>query len=220
MSVSTLHLSLPALAIVAYLVSMATVVVPGPITIVASRLAMSRHIAAAVWFLIGVTVLDIVLFVLLVSGAGPVLRAIGALPAVEIGGGLVLLWGGLRSLRSPPEVEQEPADRALPGSASAATHFTLGVLVSAGNPHYWIWWVTAGLAFVEAARPYGMPGLSWLLAALVGGVASWYAWLLWALHRGKRHLGPRVRVVVARLISVALVGLGLALLTTGLLRLR
>ncbi len=220
MSVPALHLSLPALAVAAYLVSMATVVVPGPITIVASRLAMSRHITAAVWFLVGVTVLDIVLFVLLVSGAGPVLRTIGALPAVEIGGGLVLLWGGVRSLRSGSDPAPQSDERALPSSASAATHFTLGILVSAGNPHYWIWWVTAGLAFVEAARPYGMPGLSWLLTALVAGVASWYAWLLWALHRGKRHLGPGAQAIVTRLISVALVVLGLALLTTGLLRLR
>ncbi len=66
--------------------------------------------------------------------------------------------------------------------------FLLGLLVAAANPHYWIWWVTAGLAFVEAARAHGAPGLAWMLGALVGGVVAWYVPLLWALCHGSKLL--------------------------------
>ena len=75
----TLPISLPALVAAAFFVSLATVAVPGPITLVATRLALARHPVAALWFLVGVTTLDVVLFSALASGAAPVLGFSSAL---------------------------------------------------------------------------------------------------------------------------------------------
>jgi len=198
----------------AFLVSLATVAIPGPITLVASRLVLARHMSAAIWFLIGVTTLDVSLFTALAGGAAPVLRQIGALPMVEIVGGIALVWGGVTSLR-----EAEPRrDLGLKldiESRSNFGSFLLGLLVAAGNPHYWIWWVTAGLAFVEAARAHGAPGLAWMLGALVGGVVCWYVPLLWALHRGSSLLTPRAEHMVTRGMGIALLLLGLGLACLG-----
>lgn len=214
----TLPLPFAALVAVAFVVSLATVAIPGPITIVATHLALERRLAGAVWFLVGTTALDAALFASLAAGAGPVLRRIGALPLVEIVGGLVLLWGGLASLRRHfpsdhmrPRLHREP-HRPL-------GYFALGLLVSAANPHYWIWWVTAGLAFVEAARAHGTPGLAWMLVALIAGVIAWYIPLLWALQRGRALLPPRVERVVVQIMGVAIVLLGVGLITFGMWRL-
>jgi threonine/homoserine/homoserine lactone efflux protein len=209
----TTPLSLPALVASAFFVSLATVAVPGPITLVASRLALSRHVMAAVWFLVGVTSLDVALFTALASGAAPRLREIGAIPLVEVVGGLALLWGGATSLRKAPE-PRDPRERVHVKEGSPLGHFSLGVLVAAGNPHYWIWWATAGLAFVEAARAHGESGLLWMLGALVGGVVTWYVPLLWALSRGSALLTPRAERIVTRGMGVVLLLLGLGL--TGL----
>jgi threonine/homoserine/homoserine lactone efflux protein len=214
----TLPLSLPTLVVVGFLVSFATVVIPGPITIVATHLALERRLSAAVWFLVGTTLLDTALFSSLAAGAGPVLRRIGALPIVEILGGLVLFWGGIASLRRRraqrsrrPQMRREP-HRAL-------GYFALGLLVSAANPHYWIWWVTAGLAFVEAARAHGVPGLAWMLGALLAGVVAWYVPLLWALRHGRTLLSPRAELLVTRAMGVAITLLGGGLAAFGTVRL-
>lgn len=214
----TLPLPFPALVVVGFFVSLATVAIPGPITIVATHLALERRLSAAVWFLFGTTVLDAALFASLAAGAGPVLRRIGALPLVEVTGGLVLLWGGIASLRRHakpvrlrPKVYHEP-HRAL-------GYFALGLVVSAANPHYWIWWVTAGLAFVEVARAHGTPGLAWMLAALIAGVIAWYIPLLWALRRGRALLSPRAERGVVRAMGVIIVLLGAALVVLGSWRL-
>jgi threonine/homoserine/homoserine lactone efflux protein len=210
----TVPFSLPALVASGFLVSLATVAIPGPITLVASRLALARRLSAAIWFLVGVTALDVTLFTALAGGAAPVLRRIGALPLIEVVGGMALVWGGLSSLRdsSPkrdtgPEVDIE--------GRSGAGSFLLGLVVAAGNPHYWIWWVTAGLAFVEAARAHGAPGLVWMLAALVGGVVCWYVPLLWALHHGSALLTHRAEHLVTRVMGVALLLLGIGLVALG-----
>jgi threonine/homoserine/homoserine lactone efflux protein len=211
-------LSLPALVASGFAVSLITVAIPGPITIVATRLGLSRHLAAAVWFLIGVTALDVALFSALAAGAAPALRRIGALPVVVVLGGVALIWGGVSSLRdgSPPPTRAQELQLE---RRNLASYFALGLAVSAGNPHYWIWWVTAGLAFVEAARAHGAPGLAWMLAALIGGVVAFYIPLLWALHRGRALLSPRAERLVTCGLGVVLLLLGLALTTLGVLRL-
>lgn len=211
-------LSLPALVASGFVVSLVTVAIPGPITIVATRLGLSRHLGAAVWFLIGVTALDVALFSALAAGAAPLLRRIGALPAVIVLGGLALVWGGVSSLRDGTDHPERAREIRLE-RRNMASYFALGLAVSAGNPHYWIWWVTAGLAFVEGARAHGAPGLAWMLAALVGGVVAFYLPLLWALHRGRALLTPRAERVVTKGLGVILLLLGVALTALGAWRL-
>ena len=215
MSGLTLPLSLPALVVAGFLVSLATVAVPGPITLVASRLALSRHISSAIWFLVGVTTLDVALFTALASGAGPVLREIGALPIVELVGGLALLWGGITSLRAAPAAGGRRPALDNVEERKALSSFLLGLVVAAANPHYWIWWVTAGLAFVEAARAHGASGLAWMLGALVGGVVAWYVPLLWAFSRGSKLLPQRAEALVIRVMGIVLVALGAGLAGLG-----
>ena len=215
MSGLTLPLSLPALVASGFVVSLATVAVPGPITLVATHLALSRHLSSAIWFLIGVTTLDVTLFTALASGAGPLLRTFGALPMVEIIGGIALLWGGISSLRAVPTHRNPRVSINNVEERKAFGSFLLGLLVAAGNPHYWIWWVTAGLAFVEAARAHGGSGLLWMLGALVGGVAAWYAPLLWALSHGSSLLTPRVEHVVMKGMGAVLLLLGAGLAGLG-----
>ena len=215
MSGLTLPLSLPALVVAGFLVSLATVAVPGPITLVASRLALSRHISSAIWFLVGVTSLDVALFTALASGAGPVLREIGALPIVELVGGLALLWGGITSLRAAPAAGGRRPALDNVEERKALSSFLLGLVVAAANPHYWIWWVTAGLAFVEAARAHGASGLAWMLGALVGGVVAWYVPLLWAFRHGSKLVSQRAEALVIRVMGIVLVALGAGLAGLG-----
>lgn len=211
----TLPLSLPALLAAGYLVSLATIAVPGPITIVASRLALSNRIAAATWFLAGTTVLDVSLFLALAAGAAPSLRRIGALPIVEVVGGLALLWGGAASLRAHPAPPKKREYGHLEERGNLVSSFVLGLAVSAGNPQYWVWWVTAGLTFVEAARSHGRAGIAWMLLALIAGVVSWYIPLLWALRHGRSLLSERAERFVTRGMGIVLVLLGAGLAGLG-----
>jgi threonine/homoserine/homoserine lactone efflux protein len=133
-------------------------------------------------------------------------------------GGMALIWGGASSLRDVPRPPDRTSKLQLE-RRNLASYLALGLAVSAGNPHYWIWWVTAGLAFVEAARAHGAPGLAWMLAALIGGVVAFYIPLLWALHRGRALLSARGERAVTRALGVVLLLLGIALTSLGVVRL-
>jgi threonine/homoserine/homoserine lactone efflux protein len=209
-----LPLSLPALVAMGFFVSLATVLIPGPVTLVASRLTITRSVVTAVWFLLGAVAVDVVLFSALAAGMAPVLRRIGALPVVELVGGLALVWGGFSSLRDTPDSRQSTVE--VNGEQRSVPRLMLlGALLSLGNPHYWLWWVTGGLAFVEAARAHGEPGLAWMLAALIGGVVAWYIPVIWAVHRGKVLLSKRAEHWVMVAIAGVLLALGLGLTAIG-----
>ena len=218
MGFSAASLSLPALTATAFLVSLATVAVPGPITLVASRLAIGRRLRHAAWFLVGVTTLDVVLFTALATGAAPVLAHVGAMPVVELSGGVALLAGGTAALRRR-SLASATAPPAMVDVETSRGSFLLGLAVAAGNPQYWIWWVTAGLAFVEAARAHGPLGLTVMLGALIGGVVTWYIPLLWALRRGRQLLSAQAAHRIERLLGGLLVLMGLGLIALGSWRL-
>jgi threonine/homoserine/homoserine lactone efflux protein len=175
---------------------------------------MKESVAAASWFLIGALATDAVLFTALAAGMAPLLRRIGALPIVELVGGLALVWGGLSSLRESPTTSEQAVE--LNGQQRGVGGLVvLGALLSLGNPHYWLWWVTGGLAFVEAARAHGHSGLAWMLAALIGGVVAWYVPVIWAVHHGKVLLSKRAEHWVMVAIAGVLVALGLGLTAIG-----
>ncbi len=79
--------------------------------------------------------------------------------------------------------------------------------------------MTAGLAFVEAARTHGRGGLLWMLAALVGGVVAWYVPLLWACRRGRTLLSERGERIVTVAMGIVLLVLGAGLTALGFHRL-
>ncbi len=209
-----LPLSLPALVIMGFFVSLATVLIPGPVTLVASRLTISDSVTAAAWFLLGAIAVDAALFSALAAGMAPLLRKIGALPVVELIGGLALTWGGVASLRDGSPRAEKSID--IDAEQHNVPHLmSLGAALSIGTPHYWLWWVTGGLAFVEAARGHGHSGLAWMLAALIGGVVAWYVPVIWAVHHGKVLLSKRAEHWAMVAIGAVLLALGLGLTVIG-----
>jgi threonine/homoserine/homoserine lactone efflux protein len=184
--------SLPAVIVSAFVVSFVTVVVPSPITVAAGHYAMARGTRAAGAFLGAVTLLDGGVFAVLALGVHPILRDIGGTRYVVPAAGFVLVAAGVamvvvtlrRSLDRMVSLRwQQKAQR----EESLHGPFLAGLAVASANPGYWLWWTTAGTAFIHAARHWGRIGLTLLLVAFLGGVILWYATLLFALHRG-RHL--------------------------------
>jgi hypothetical protein len=58
-----------------------------------------------------------------------------------------------------------------------------------------------------------------MLAALIGGVVSWYVPLLWALHQGRKLLSARAEHRIEAALGVLLLVIGLGLLGLGAYRL-
>jgi threonine/homoserine/homoserine lactone efflux protein len=85
-----------------------------------------------------------------------------------------------------------------------------GILLSAGNPYFLIWWATAGLALITTARDsFGFSGIGLMAAAHWSCDLVWLAILSWVSFEGSVLLGPTGQRVVLAICAAAMLGFGL-----------
>jgi len=184
-----------AFLIQAVLVSLSGVMAPGPLTVVVvGKGARSARAGAAI--AVGHGVIEFPLMALLVVGLAPFFTRPAFAAWVGLAGGLVLLWMGadlVRTLRRPVVVSERRETSAL----------VAGILMTAGNPYFLVWWATVGATLV--LRAWGFGFWRFALFAVVHWSLDlvWYFFLSAASHRGARLLGDRFRMGVS-LVSGAL----------------
>ncbi len=208
--------TLPAVIVSAFFVTFATVIVPSPSTIAASRYAVTQGTRAAAACLSAVVFLDILVFLGLALGLQPLLRRIGGSHYFPLIAGFFLVIAGVGMVvLAPKNVDRmvTPKGRAF-AQKEQSLHgpFVAGLLIPFANPGYWIWWTTVGTAFIHAARHWGRLGLTLLLASFITGVIAWYIPLLWALHRGREIFSPTAQKRLLVILGIAMVGFGAYLL--------
>ena len=207
----------------AFIVTFATVVIPSPSTVAASRYAMRHGTRAAAVFLGAVLCLDIAVFLVLAVGFHPVLHAAGLARylAALAGAGLVVagIVLAVTARRGGPRRRQGAITERPEDSSTARGPFLAGLLVPATNPGFWVWWTTVGTSFIHAARHWGNVGLGLLLLAVLAGTAAWYFPLLWALGRGRQVFSKRVQEITVFCLGFAMIGFGIVLLWRSLVAL-
>jgi threonine/homoserine/homoserine lactone efflux protein len=182
-------------------ISLSGVMAPGPITAAALAAgARSRHAGAMI--ALGHAVVEIPLILLLVAGIGNFLESSTAKVGIGLAGGAVLLLMGIQLLASlrKPSV----------GSAAPVQYrpLVIGILLTAANPYFLVWWATVGLALATQAMAFG---------ALVLGlfaVVHWFCDLVWlevlsvAGFKGSEVFGKRAQMLVSLICGIALIGFG------------
>jgi threonine/homoserine/homoserine lactone efflux protein len=184
----------------AILISLSGVMAPGPLTVVVVGKGAHSPRAGAL-IAIGHGLVEFPLMALIVVGLAPVLKHGPVSAAIGLAGGVVLLWMGyglLRSLRGA----------ARPTEERAASPLMAGVLMSAGNPYFLVWWATVGATLVFRAWEFGL----WQFA--VFAVVHWSLDLVWyfflsaASFRGTKLLGTRFLQGVSLVAGILLLFFG------------
>ncbi|MFW6133465.1 MAG: LysE family transporter [Planctomycetota bacterium] len=185
----------------AVVVSLSGVLAPGPVT-AATVDAGSRRRHAGAWVAVGHGVVELPLMGLIVLGAGAWFRS----PPVRVGiglvGGAALLAMGARMLLWARRVAATDAAPARRGPVAT------GIILSAGNPYFLIWWATVGLALATQAVELGAAAFA--LFAVVHWLCdlAWLEALSLASFHGTRLLGPRSAAWVTAACGAVMVGFG------------
>jgi len=185
----------------AVVISLSGVMAPGPMTAAALAAgARSRHAGAIMAF--GHAAIEFPLMLLIVLGAGAFFEAAGVKRAIGLAGGACLLFLGARLLKAG----RKPVEA---GEAKNHRHpFLAGVVLTAANPYFLIWWATVGLALTARAVEFGI--LAFALFALVHWLCDlvWLEALSLASHKGAQLLGPRSQQIVLIVCGLLLLGFG------------
>lgn len=182
--------------LVAMMISLSGVLMPGPITAVSmAGGARSPHAGALV--ALGHAVVEWPLMAAIYFGVGELFKVTSVRITLGLAGGIILLWMGVDMLRKFRRSDLNPL-------SSAATPFRAGLLLSAGNPYFLIWWATAGAMLIGQSLRFGILGFVLLMFFHWLCDLVWYYFLSALTYRGGRFFGRRVQQAVFILCGIAL----------------
>ena len=182
-------------------ISLSGVMAPGPMTAAAIAGGARRRHAGALMAL-GHGMVEFPLMVGIMAGMGVLLRSETAKTGIGLAGGLflVVMGAGMLWKLREPETEAKMSGRGGP--------IIVGVVLSAGNPFFLIWWATVGLTLVTKAMELGV------MALVLFGIIHWLCDLVWlealslASFRGGRLLGGRSRRIALAVCALVLLAFG------------
>ncbi len=194
-------------------ISLSGALAPGPVTAAAIGMG-ARSRFAGVFMALGHGVVEFPLMILLALGVGGLLTWPSVSIVIGLIGGGFLIFLGVQMLRGLAAVEMGGAPRTRGGPLTA------GIVLSAGNPYFLLWWATAGLTLITTARSeFGI--LAFVLLALTHWSCDlvWLTALSWASFKGSALLGPKSQRIVLALCAAAMLGFGLYFIVLQVIRL-
>ncbi|HJO91312.1 MAG TPA: LysE family transporter [Anaerolineales bacterium] len=146
------------------IISLSGVMAPGALSAVTINHGM-RNSRAGVSVAIGHGIVEVPLLILIYYGVGALMQISGFQVSIGILGGVLMAWMGMTIIRSSGTV----LSQARRGESSVWA----GVMLSAGNPYFLIWWATVGSSLVIRSVEYGLVGV------LLFGICHWMCDLVW-----------------------------------------
>jgi len=183
-------------------ISLSGVMVPGPVTAAAIALG-ARWRYAGPLIAVGHGIVEFPLMILIILGMDTILKSTTTQVVIGLAGGTFLLIMAVQMLRSMPDLQNPEANIAKSGPVAT------GVILSASNPYFLLWWATVGLTLAMTAKGLGV--WAFVLFAIVHWLCDlvWLGVLSWASFKGSVLLGPRSQRIVLLICSLMLLAFGL-----------
>lgn len=172
---------------------------PGSVLTYTIRKSLAVGPRAGVIIMAGHALLELVLIILIFLGFGSVLQSETAQFLISlIGGGILLYMGGdmlLGAARNSVKIRMEGEDWKTGGM------FVSGIVLSAANPYFLIWWTIVGLGFIlQAFNSYGFLGIVIYYIGHICADFTWYGFVSTLVGRTRRFIKEKpYRIIIAAL---------------------
>jgi threonine/homoserine/homoserine lactone efflux protein len=175
---------------------------PGPVTATVITMG-TRNRWAGILMAIGHGIIEFPLMVVIILGLDYYFKLPKVQITIGLAGGIFLLLMAIQSLLSLKiNIQNEP--KALDSRPVLA-----GVILTASNPYFLLWWATVGLALATQATKWGIWAFALFALTHWSVDLIWLQILSWASFKGSTLLGQRGLRGILIFCSVALFGFGL-----------
>lgn len=151
---------------------------------------------------VGHGIVEFPLIVLITVGMKEIIESTLIKIVIGLAGGAFLIIMASQMLKSPESANKPQV------TISKSTPLLAGVILSGGNPYFFLWWATVGLALATTATRLGI--WAFVLFAIVHWLCDliWLQALSWASFKGSVLLNPRRQRIVMIICAVVLLGFG------------
>jgi len=187
-----------------FVIALSGALMPGPVLTVTISESSRRGFWAGPLIIVGHSVLELALIIMLLLGLGPYLRKDIAFGVIGLSGALILIWMALSMFRSIPSLKfnMEPPVQATGNLVWA------GMLMSLANPYRFIWWATIGLAYIVYAMKFGAVGVIAFFVGHISADFAWYSVVSLAISKGRGFITDRLYKGITAVCASALVVFG------------
>ncbi|HAV10091.1 MAG TPA: lysine transporter LysE [Dehalococcoidia bacterium] len=182
-------------------ISLSGVMLPGPLT--AATIAKGyRDKNAGFYIALGHIIVELPIILLVYFGFADYFTIPEVKMITGILGGLMLGFMGAMVFRTLNKSNSTIAD--IPYNS-----LVTGIIMTAANPYFLLWWMTIGIAFVASAVHFGLLGLILL------GLVHWTCDTMWEIFVSMsvfktRHLWtPKAQRIVFTICALVLIGFGI-----------
>lgn len=168
-----------------FVLALSGALMPGPLLTVTVSESSRRGTITGPLMIFGHGLLELALIVALLSGLAPFLVRDDVFVFISLAGGAVLLFMGTAMLRSLPDLAMaSPASS--PGSRNL---IVAGLVLSAVNPYWLIWWASIGLGYIMHSMKFGILGVTAFFCGHILADLAWYTLVSFGIARGRHLLG-------------------------------
>jgi threonine/homoserine/homoserine lactone efflux protein len=183
-----MELALLTIFCTSFLMALSGAIMPGPLLTVAISESTRRGAMTGPLLIFGHGILELALVTLLISGLAPFFIRDDVFIFISYIGGAMLLFMGVSMLRalSGLTLAQE-------GKQTQSRNLVLtGVILSAINPYFLIWWGSIGTGYIIHSLKFGILGvIAFFLGHIIADLA-WYSFISFGIAKGRHLFNDRV----------------------------
>jgi threonine/homoserine/homoserine lactone efflux protein len=170
-----------------FVLALSGALMPGPLLTVTVSESSRRGISTGPLMIFGHGLLELALVVALISGLAPILARDDVFILISLTGGAVLLWMGLSMLRNLPGLTLDC--QASPEKSRNLV--VMGIVLSAINPYWLIWWASIGLGYIMHSLKFGILGVTAFFLGHILADLAWYALISFGIAKGQHLFSNR-----------------------------
>jgi threonine/homoserine/homoserine lactone efflux protein len=185
-----------------FIISFSGAIQPGPVTATAITMGARNRWAGAL-LAVGHGIIEFPLMVLIILGLGSIFQKTTTQIIIGAAGGIVLLYMAYNMFKTAGHASEPQA------GARKDKPVLAGIVLTASNPYFLIWWATVGLALATDATKFG------IYAFALFAVVHWLVDLIWvtalsfASFHGTTLLGPKLQTIILKVCAAVMLFFGL-----------
>jgi threonine/homoserine/homoserine lactone efflux protein len=192
------------------LIAYSGAIMPGSVFTYTVDRSLRYGVKAGVVITLGHALLELILVILIFAGLGKYLASEGASIGIGLVGGVVLAWLGVQMIRDV-YLNRVTLDVGDMQNNQQGNMFLAGMVLSATNPYFLIWWSAVGLALIMSSyNSLGVLGIILFYLGHILGDISWYVFVSAMVSKTRHLLNIRAYKIIIVVLAVCLVGFGVS----------
>jgi len=198
--------------VTSFVIGLSGAMMPGPVLVATINRSARMGFRAGPLIVLGHGIIEVSLVIGIMLGAGRILQRPVVMNPLMLCGGAVLVLLGISILndarRGLAVIPSAPAKSSYKTQESMARPVLDGIVTSASNPYWSLWWATVGLSYIAYSGNLGPLGVPVFYSGHILSDLSWFSLVSGGVAMGTRYMTNSVYKGILVACSIVLILIG------------